>query len=115
MRHPEKEFIPARFNICERVTVNLAYSACAAQSASLPLVVADDMDDGIGVEEDDLEEDNLEARNEAERWIITLAEPPRGTPRDNRELADVNLPTMRTAVRRWEDALGTSFTWAAMQ
>jgi hypothetical protein len=79
-------------------------------------------DFGSEVEEDNVEsaesvreEDGREERNRAERWIITPAKLPLGTALDNRELADANMPTMRAAVRQWEEALGTSFTWAAME
>jgi hypothetical protein len=43
--------------------------------------------------------------------IVTLAVPPPGTPRDNRELSELNVPRLRTAVTRWEQATGNPFQW----
>jgi hypothetical protein len=43
--------------------------------------------------------------------IVTLAVPPPGTPRDNRELYEANEPKLRTAVTRWEQATGNPFQW----
>lgn len=44
-------------------------------------------------------------------YIVTLAEPPPGTPADNQMLHDLNTPRLREAVSRWEQALGQSLQW----
>jgi hypothetical protein len=47
-----------------------------------------------------------------EDHIVTLAEPPRGTPPDNQDLYERNTPRLRAAVGRWEEELGAPFEWA---
>jgi hypothetical protein len=43
--------------------------------------------------------------------IVTLADPPPGTPPDNEELYERNAPRLREAIRRWEQATGCPFKW----
>jgi hypothetical protein len=43
--------------------------------------------------------------------LIALADPPSGTPGDNRALAALNAPALREAVARWEEAVGHPFDW----
>jgi hypothetical protein len=47
-----------------------------------------------------------------ESLVFTLADPPPGTPADNRELAALNLPRLQTAIIRWEQITGQPFKWA---
>lgn len=49
---------------------------------------------------------------DAEPDIVTLAEPPLGTPSDNRELSALNLPQLQAAVTHWEHITGRPFEWA---
>jgi hypothetical protein len=69
----------------------------------------------IGAELADEEDEENEAAGDseerAEEYIVTLAVPP-GTPSDNRDLAERNMPRVRAAVARWEQRLGTPFEWA---
>jgi hypothetical protein len=67
---------------------------------------------------DELDEDyesdvNDKAGNDDEERIIALAKPLPVAPLDNQELATKNLPRLRDGVQRWEEALGTPFTWAS--
>ena len=70
----------------------------------------------IGVESGD--EDDGRSGDDEEEWdgdgdgIITLMNPPLGTPPDNQELYERNMPRLRAAVKRWEEALGVSFAWS---
>jgi hypothetical protein len=59
-------------------------------------------------EDEEVQGDRDKDRGE---YIVTLAVPPRGTPRDNRELSERNMPGFRTAVARWEERLGSPFDW----
>ena len=55
-----------------------------------------------------------EAEDTDEEWtdyVVTLAEPPGGTPPDNRELYERNAPMLRAAIGRWEESLGVPFEW----
>ncbi len=44
--------------------------------------------------------------------VVTLVEPPSGTPADNQELYERNAPRLRAAVAAWEQAVGSQFQWA---
>jgi hypothetical protein len=61
-------------------------------------------------DEDDQAADDSEER--AEKDVVTLAVPPPGTPPDNRDLAERNMPRVCAAVARWEQQLGIPFEWA---
>ena len=54
-----------------------------------------------------------EHERSGEYFIVTLAKPSPGTPPDNRELSERNLPRLRAALSQWEETLGASFEWAA--
>lgn len=54
-----------------------------------------------------------EHERSGEYFIVTLAKPSPGTPPDNRELSERNLPRLRAALSQWEEMLGASFEWAA--
>jgi hypothetical protein len=44
--------------------------------------------------------------------IVALADPPSGTPSDNRDLYESNAPRLRGAIAKWEQATGHPFKWA---
>jgi hypothetical protein len=62
-------------------------------------------------EEDDAEESDADS---IDRDVLTLAEPPTGTPLDNSELSEQNLPRLQDAVARWQAEIGHTFDWAVM-
>jgi hypothetical protein len=54
--------------------------------------------------------------SEDTRWwmgegVVTLIEPPSGTPSDNGELYDHNAPGLHAAIAQWERAAGGTFHW----
>jgi hypothetical protein len=53
-----------------------------------------------------------EPERSGEYFVVTLAELPPGTPPDNRELSERNLPRLRAALSQWEETLVASFEWA---
>jgi hypothetical protein len=67
----------------------------------------------IGTE---LDREDAEAEVDVDGWeqdfIVTLAEPPQGSPLDNREQYEHSMPRLLAAVRRWEQILGKPFDWA---
>jgi hypothetical protein len=46
------------------------------------------------------------------KLIVALADPPSGTPSDNRDLYEFNTPRLRAAIAKWEQATGHPFQWA---
>jgi hypothetical protein len=46
-----------------------------------------------------------------EAYFLTLAEPPAGTPADNRALYERNWPRLQAAVQRWERWIERPFHW----
>lgn len=46
-----------------------------------------------------------------EDLVVTLAEPPRNTPADNRALQTRNAPRLEAALKRWQEATGQQFVW----
>jgi len=46
------------------------------------------------------------------KLIVALADPPSGTPSDNRDLYEFNAPRLRAAIAKWEQATGHPFQWA---
>lgn len=66
----------------------------------------------IGADLTDEDEEDEAAGDSEEEYIVTLAVPPTGTPLDNRDLAERNMPRVRAAVARWEQQLGIPFEWA---
>jgi hypothetical protein len=66
---------------------------------------------------DDEDDESEQGEGASDEWevedhIVTLAQPPLGTPPDNQDLYKRNTPLLRTAVRRWEEKLGAPFEWA---
>lgn len=61
--------------------------------------------------EDENDETVGDSEERTEEYIVTLAVPPSGTPSDNRDLAERNMPRVRAAVARWEQRLGTPLEW----
>lgn len=62
------------------------------------------------------DDEDDESQGASDGWevdrIVTLAQPPPGTPPDNRDLYERNTPRLHAAVRRWEEKLGAPFEWA---
>lgn len=48
-------------------------------------------------------------------FIVTLVEPPTGTPADNRELHSLNALHLYEAISRWEQVSGRKFEWTIPQ
>lgn len=48
-------------------------------------------------------------------YIVTLAEPPAGTPADNLELHILNALRLREAISHWEQITGRKFEWTVPQ
>lgn len=63
-------------------------------------------------DEDDESKGTNDENDEWEDYVVTLAEPPRGTPPDNRDLSERNAPVLRAGVGRWEESLASPFEWA---
>lgn len=45
--------------------------------------------------------------------VVTLANPPPGTPPSNEELSQANLPRLLAAIANWENMIGQPFIWTA--
>ena len=68
---------------------------------------------GVGVAELGEEDDAAQGVDyEWEDFVVTLAEPPRGAPPDNRDLRERSAPLLRAALGRWEESLGVPFQCA---
>jgi hypothetical protein len=52
-------------------------------------------------------EDDWESRS----TVVTLVDPPPGTPSDNESIAEHNLPRFQHALTRWGIEVGSVFTW----
>jgi hypothetical protein len=51
---------------------------------------------------------DVRERHDNEAYVMTLAEPPDGTPLDNQDLYERNWPRLQAAVQRW---LQHPFRW----